>query len=1002
MVPAWHPRTRVGRGENTAISLWYVRPLVLPLLILVCTIAAWAQAPADSGQAKLEGRTIVNIVPVPEEQPLLQAEFDKRLGLRIGAPLSLADVRAAIGALYLTGRYHDIAVEAEASGAGVELRIVTEFNYFVSGVNINGAADPPSLEQLRTATKLELGGPFTENLMEPAATNLLERLHANGLYGAQVSYHVDFSPGGQEAGIYFEISPGARARFDGVNLSGTLTQLPEKVGRTAGWRRGLFFVPLPGWRELTEQRLQSGIGKVEASVQKGNRLAARVTLENLQYHEDTNRVTPNLLIDSGPELEVNVSGVKISAGRLRQLLPIYEERTVDNSLLLEGQRNLLDFFQSQGYLDAEVGFQQSQPEPGRSVIGYSVARGLRSKLVNIDITGNRYFDAATVRDRLLMTPARFPRYPLGRFSQRLLDRDTSAIVDLYRTNGFHDAAVVAAKNDDYKGKRGELSVALEIKEGPQWLVHKLEIEGVLPAADAYLRSVLRSIPGEPYSEAGVAADRDSILNYYFNNGYPNATFNWTQSAGPLATQVDLHFVVQPGKQEFVRNVFVRGLYHTKTSLVASRITLAPNQPLSQVRIGESQQKLYDLGVFSKVQTAIQNPDGDEDSKNVLFHLDEASKYSYNLGFGAELAQIGGGVTTFDAPAGTTAFSPRVSAGVSRLDFLGLGQTVSVQTLVSTLEQRAGLTYQAPQLGGNQNLSLTLSGLFDDSNDVRTFTSHRVEGSVQLAQKVSRASTLQYRYTIRRVTIPQDTLKISPELIPIFSARDRAGIVSMSYIQDRRDDPIDTRRGYLNTVDVGGAWKYFGSATDYRRIVLRNTTYHRIGRDLVLARSTQFGWIDGLGGTEIPFAEEFFSGGASTNRAFPDNQAGPRDLKTGFPLGGNTFLFNNTELRFPLIGDNVGGVLFHDIGNVYSDIDSMSFRFRQNNIQDFNYAVNSFGFGIRYKTPIGPIRVDFSLSPDSPRFFGFSGTRDQLLAGQGKLVNQRIDIFQFHFSLGQTF
>ena len=146
------------------------------------------------------------------------------------------------------------------------------------------------------------------------------------------------------------------------------------------------------------------------------------------------------------------------------------------------------------------------------------------------------------------------------------------------------------------------------------MVHSLEIEGVLPADDAYLRSILRSIPGQPYSEANIAADRDSILNYYFNNGYQNATFDWTQTAGPLATQVDLHFVVRPGKQEFVRNVFVRGLEHTRAGLVARRITLEPKEPLSQDRIGESQQKLYDLGIFSKVQTAIQNPDGDEDSK----------------------------------------------------------------------------------------------------------------------------------------------------------------------------------------------------------------------------------------------------------------------------------------------------------------------------------------------------------------------------------------------------
>jgi len=92
-----------------------------------------------------------------------------------------------------------------------------------------------------------------------------------------------------------------------------------------------------------------------------------------------------------------------------------------------------------------------------------------------------------------------------------------------------------------------------------------------------------------------------------------------------------------------------------------------------------------------------------------------------------------------------------------------------------------------------------------------------------------------------------------------------------------------------------------------------------------------------------------------------------------------------------------------MGNVYSSLTAINLRFWQLNRQDFDYAVHSFGFGVRYRTPIGPIRVDLSLSPDSPRFVGFSGTRDQLLSGTGTPnVPQRINIFQFHFSLGQTF
>ena len=150
--------------------------------------------------------------------------------------------------------------------------------------------------------------------------------------------------------------------------------------------------------------------------------------------------------------------------------------------------------------------------------------------------------------------------------------------------------------------------------------------------------------------------------------------------------------------------------------------------------------LYNLGnIFSKVQTALQDPDGKEESKYVLFQLDEAAKYSFNVGIGAELARIGGGVENFDSPAGTTGFSPRVSAGISRLNFLGLARTLSLQTLASTLEQRGVLSYLMPEFTGNENLTLTVSALFDRSHDVRTFAAQRMEGAIQLAQRLSRAT-----------------------------------------------------------------------------------------------------------------------------------------------------------------------------------------------------------------------------------------------------------------------
>jgi outer membrane protein insertion porin family len=533
-------------------------------------------------------------------------------------------------------------------------------------------------------------------------------------------------------------------------------------------------------------------------------------------------------------------------------------------------------------------------------------------------------------------------------------------------------------------------------------VSKLEIEGVSEADRAALRSILHSTEGQPYSDYNIASDRDAILDYYFNNGFPAAKFEFTVTPAAELNRVDLKFVATSGERVYVRDVLVNGLERTQIDLVRDRISLNPGDPLSQDQINASQRRLYDLGIFAKVNTAIQDPDGDEPTKYVLYSLEEAGRYLTNVGFGAEIGRIGGGLTSLDSPAGVTAFSPRISLGVSRLNFLGLGHTISLQTRLSTLEQRVLATYLAPQFEGNPKLNLQFSALFDSSNDVRTFSSLRKEGSVQLGEKLTRAFSIQYRYTFRKVNILGTPL-VTPELIPLLSQPVRVGFFSTTFIHDRRDDPLDAHHGVYTTVDLALAAGAFGSQTGFGRVIVQNSSYYQLTKSLVFARSTNFGIIQRYAGLpDIPLAEKLFGGGSSSDRAFPDFQAGPRDLTTGFPVGGTAELFNSLELRFPLIGDNLGGALFNDMGNVYSSVDKISLRFRQNGLKDFDYGVQGFGFGIRYRTPIGPVRADFSLSPNSPRFFGFKGSINQLEFGGGEQVVQRINVFQFHFSLGQAF
>ena len=495
--------------------------------------------------------------------------------------------------------------------------------------------------------------------------------------------------------------------------------------------------------------------------------------------------------------------------------------------------------------------------------------------------------------------------------------------------------------------------------------------------------------------------------------------------------MNLVYTINEGRQQYIREIVTTGLRTTRESLVNRRITAKAGDPLSPIEQTEIQKRFYDMGVFARVDTAIENPEGDTSHKYVLYNFEEANRYTLSLGVGAQLGRFGRpSGSDLSAPGGVTGFSPDFSLNVSRLNFLGLGHTVSIRGIYSSLQKVASVSYLAPRFQNVEGRNITVSALYDHSLDVRTFASRRQEAAVQISQKFSKATTGLFRFAYRRVSVSDIVIPVL--LVPQLVQPVRLGILSANFAQDRRDNPADPRRGIYNTADIGLAARYFGSERSFARLLLRNATYHRLTRTTVLARQTQLGVIlpfaapPGLTNQQsVPLPERFFGGGADSLRAFPYNQAGPRDIgeplvpggpasqPTGFPLGGNALLFNNVELRFPFLGQNIQGVLFHDMGNVFSTVSDISFRFRQRDLQDFNYTVHAVGFGVRYRTPIGPIRADLAYSINPPSYLGFSGTAEELLQcnpglppaqlpGFCQSSRQRISHFQFFFSIGHTF
>jgi outer membrane protein assembly complex protein YaeT len=997
------------------VQSWLALAASLCLLWSAGARTAAAQEPrraTANPERKYEGRPIAVVQFVPAEQPLSAETLEELLAVKPGQPLREVDLRTTIERLFATGRYSDIQVDATSPDGGVVLRFLTKNRWFIGNVSVSGRiSSPPNAGQIENATQLDLGTPFNQEKADQAVDGARHLLESNGLYRPRIHRAFDYDAAHQQVNVRLQVDSGPRARFTTPVLHGDPKMDPDKLVARTGWRRWL----LNSWKPITQARVREGLDDVRKLYLKEDRLQAKVSLDALEFDPETRTGRPTLTIDAGPRIEVRTIGANISQKNLRRFVPVFQEHAVDQDLLGEGARNLRDYLQSRGYFDAEVEFKQQRVTNDRASIDYLVNTGERYRLIHLAVTGNRYFNTEAIRERMVLQQVAFPESPRGRFSESLLSTDEKSIANLYQSNGFRDFKIVHRIDSQYRGKPGDMAVFIQIDEGPQYFVDRLVVEGMSPTDQAAIMAKLSSNAGQPFSEFNIAVDRDSILSEYFRKGFPSATFEWSSEAAARPYRVDLRYVVSQGRPEFVRDVLVSGLKATRPSLVRRTIRLKAGDPLSPTAVTDAQRRLYDLGIFEKVDAAIQNPDGDTPDKYVLYDLHEAARFSTAVGVGAEVARIGGCQTCLDAPAGATGFAPRVSFSVTRNNMWGVAHTLSLRTRLSTLDRLALLNYQWPRLTGTDQFSLSFTAVYENSRDVRTFSFKRYEASIQLSQRLSKASSLIWGYTFRRVSVDDATLKISPLLIPLLSQPVRLGLLSATLIQDHRDDPIDPHRGVYNSLDVRVAEHAFGSQRNFLRFLARNSTYHPLTRRIVLARNTELGDIyafhfSGNPLDAIPLPEKFFAGGAASNRGFPDFQAGPRDPSTGFPLGGTALLFNQTELRFPLMVENLGGVLFHDAGNVYSNLSSVSFRVSQRDLQDFDYMVHAVGVGLRYRTPIGPVRLDLAYSINPPRFFGFNGSEQDLVnAGVNPCANvpsrcseTGVSHFQFFFSIGQTF
>ena len=679
-------------------------------------------------------------VPQARLDPL-PAELD----LQPGQPLDPVKLRSSLRRLYATGLYQTIDVEGTRAGDRITIVFGGQPQLFIGRVTVTGIPDNAFSGLLEGATKLSAGTPFDQEKLKRADQLVEQTLEANGYYNAAVKT-ATLTDHNAQVDINYDITTGKQARIGNVTIEGEPGLAIDKARKKARLKRK---------SRVTRDTVNTAISKLRAIYEKQQRLEATVTLDSKKFNPPPNTLDYTFKINQGPRVIILVDGVKMSKGKIKNLVPVFQEGTVDEDLLNEGDRRIRDIYQREGHFRVAVEHQRVVG-PAETTITYNVTLGPIYDVDSVTITGNHYFTTDLIEPRLNVKPASIFVHR-GLYSAALVASDIATITALYQGNGFSNVKVVPVtkeSNLDARGRPSKIShvaVTYQVTEGVQQRFGSYKLVGAQKIPMKELLPLLNTQAGQPYSSMNLTGDRDAVLTYYLSHGFDQATANLEQAPDPKDPNlIDVTLRITEGEQIFVNQVLVSGLHYTRPATVNDSIHVHPGDVLNQTALIDTQRQLYDLTLFNAVNTAVQNPSGDELKKNVLVQFTEAKRWDVTYGFGFEVQtgqpncnpayriSIGQSPSCANSASGQFGAGGLVEVNVSRINLRGTDNSLSLRTAYGTLEQRAVLTYADPRFFGHRNFDFSLSGGYTNARDITTYAASRLEGTVRMTERVTPA------------------------------------------------------------------------------------------------------------------------------------------------------------------------------------------------------------------------------------------------------------------------
>jgi outer membrane protein insertion porin family len=642
--------------------------------------------------------------------------------------------------------------------------------------------------------------------------------------------------------------------------------------------------------------------------------------------------------------KITFSGIRritLKDEKIKEQLKSKETQYLDYPSLSEDVRILKKMYERIGYSQVQIDYQVDiNKETNKAVVRFNVVEGKKIGIKDINVKGNVAFPKRRIL-KLMKTKRAWLLNP-GVLKEDVLKEDIERIKSFYRKNGFADVAVDYEVNL-YPYKPHLLYITIKIQEGKKYLVGNITIQGNkdIPEKDILAR-LKEATPGEVFSQDALKQDVVNIQGLYFDRGYISNRIRETSSVNSYTGRVDIIYNIEENEVAYVDKIKIRGNVKTKDTVIRRELRIHPGDRFDGEKLRRGRERLQNLGFFEEVSYDTEDTDT-PDKKNLVVEVKEAKTGAFSFG---------GGYSTVEQFVGFIEIEQKNFDWKNFPYFTGAGQDLKFRASLGTVSSGYDLSFTEPWL-----FDYPVSFGFDAYRRSREresdigfgFDQNITGGDLRLGKELSEYIKGDLMYRFDMIEITNVTENASADLRSE-AGTNRISSVTTGLTFDSRDSIFDPTKGDIlsGSLELAGGpfggtkdfWKFYSRLSHYFPLFNKSGLEFRIRTGLVKAYSDS---------KKVPIYERFFVGGAYTVRGYEERSIGPIDSTSKDPLGGESMFVGNMEYTYPLY-EFLKLACFYDIGNAWQRFND----FASGGLK------SSLGLGMRIKTPIGPIMLDYGI------------------------------------------